>query len=476
MIKQWIKSKNTEHALRQKLKLYQNIIEKSDDIIWTADLNLHTTYISPSIEKKLGFTPEEMMAKDLEMQVTPSSYKAIMELLSKELEREQDENVDPERIINYEIEYYHKNGSILWYEVIASGLRDENRILTGIHGISRDITEKKLSDKRIRESEEKFRLLAENAGDVIYKVKIADEQYIYASPSVEKLLGYTTQEVLSLKVQDTLTSESYSKQRNSLIEALEKGKREAETLEVEAIRKDGRLIPIEVKATLVYDNLGNPVEILGVARDITERKRIEEEKEKLANDLKERVKELNCLYSISSIIEIPDISIEEKLQKIVNVLPPAWQYPDITCAKITIDEDEYKTVNYQETRWKQASEIIVTGTKAGVIEVCYLEERAEIIEGPFLQQERNLINAIAERLGRFIERMMFKKQVKILEGILPICSSCKKIRTPEGSYEQMESYITSHSEAYFSHGICPDCVKKLYPTINLAKNNSENKY
>jgi hypothetical protein len=56
-----------------------------------------------------------------------------------------------------------------------------------------------------------------------------------------------------------------------------------------------------------------------------------------------------------------------------------------------------------------------------------------------------------------------KKKLSVLEGILPICASCKRIRTEKGEYEQIEEYITEHSEASFSHGICPECAKKLYP-------------
>ena len=57
-------------------------------------------------------------------------------------------------------------------------------------------------------------------------------------------------------------------------------------------------------------------------------------------------------------------------------------------------------------------------------------------------------------------------EVKQLSGILPICASCKKIRDDAGYWKQIESYITSHSDAQFSHGICPECVKKLYPGLS----------
>jgi hypothetical protein len=56
-----------------------------------------------------------------------------------------------------------------------------------------------------------------------------------------------------------------------------------------------------------------------------------------------------------------------------------------------------------------------------------------------------------------------EKKVRVLEGILPVCASCKRIQNEKGEYEQIEKYVTEHSEASFSHGLCPECAKKLYP-------------
>ncbi len=121
-------------------------------------------------------------------------------------------------------------------------------------------------------------------------------------------------------------------------------------------------------------------------------------------DLSERVKELNCLYGISNLVDNPDISLEEIFQGVVDLIPPSWQYPEITCSRIILEDEEYKTVNFKETEWKQSSEIFVTGKRMGTLEVFYLEERPEIYEGPFLKEERHLIDEITDRLGMIIER------------------------------------------------------------------------
>ena len=141
----------------------------------------------------------------------------------------------------------------------------------------------------------------------------------------------------------------------------------------------------------------------GVDRDITKRKRAEESLRKQTHDLDERVKELNCLYGISKIRERPDIAFEEMLQEIVDLISSSWQYSAITCARIIIEGQEYKTKNFKETVWKQTSNIVVHGKRIGILEICYLEEKPESDEGPFLKEERSLISAIAERLGRVTE-------------------------------------------------------------------------
>ncbi|MCP4542587.1 MAG: GAF domain-containing protein [Chloroflexi bacterium] len=129
-------------------------------------------------------------------------------------------------------------------------------------------------------------------------------------------------------------------------------------------------------------------------------------------DLGERVKELNCLFSISNLVEERGVSLEAILEGSVDLIPPAWQYPEITCARLVFKDSEFETENFKVTTWKQASDIVVHSEPSGAVEVYYLEELPESDEGPFLKEERKLINAIAERLGRVIERMQAEEAVR----------------------------------------------------------------
>ncbi len=142
---------------------------------------------------------------------------------------------------------------------------------------------------------------------------------------------------------------------------------------------------------------------LELFRDISDRKRIEAELQKSHDALSERIKEINCLYSIFNLAEKMGISIDEILQGTLEIIPYAWQYPSITGAKIVVDGQELKTALFQNTAWSQNSDIVIKGQKIGSVEVCYLEEKPERDEGPFLREERDLLNTIGIQLGRIIE-------------------------------------------------------------------------
>ncbi len=132
-------------------------------------------------------------------------------------------------------------------------------------------------------------------------------------------------------------------------------------------------------------------------------KKSEKALQKHAHDLGKRIKELNCLYGISQLIANPDSTLESVFQGTVELIPPSWQYPDITCARITVEGNEFKTSNWKKSKWVQSTGIIAEKRKVGVIDVAYLEEKPEIDEGPFPKEERQLIDGLAKILGDFIE-------------------------------------------------------------------------
>jgi len=139
---------------------------------------------------------------------------------------------------------------------------------------------------------------------------------------------------------------------------------------------------------------------------------LEGEVNKRTADLRKRVKELNCLYGISRIIGEKISSLETIFKDVVHLIPDGFQYPDTACAKLTIDGNTYATPNWQQTPRKIANTITGQGKELGHLEVCYIEEKPERDEGPFLTEERSLLITICERLGKIIARYAAEEAAK----------------------------------------------------------------
>ncbi len=132
------------------------------------------------------------------------------------------------------------------------------------------------------------------------------------------------------------------------------------------------------------------------------------------DDLKERAKELNCLYEVEEIMSKPNLSLEDVFRRIVNTLPAGWQYADICQTRITYSDFEVQTEGFCDSPWLQHADILVQDEIVGRISVCYTEERPPADEGPFLKEERKLINTVADRLQHRILyanlKTVFEKQ------------------------------------------------------------------
>ena len=120
--------------------------------------------------------------------------------------------------------------------------------------------------------------------------------------------------------------------------------------------------------------------------------------------LRERVKELTCLYGIAQVAQRPGLTLEETLKGIVGLLPPAWQHPEIATARILLDGRACTTSDFQEGPHRQAAEILVGGARRGVVEVFYTRDKAGFVEGPFLKEEQSLIDTVAREVSLVVER------------------------------------------------------------------------
>lgn len=130
------------------------------------------------------------------------------------------------------------------------------------------------------------------------------------------------------------------------------------------------------------------------------------------HDLDKRVKELRCLYDIANITGAADISLHERFAKIVNILPGAFQYPEIASARITLNGMEFKTENYRKTNRMISADITVQGSKTGSVEISYIKTPPNTDSGLFSKEERLLLDAIAERLGAITEHRQAEEALK----------------------------------------------------------------
>ena len=129
-------------------------------------------------------------------------------------------------------------------------------------------------------------------------------------------------------------------------------------------------------------------------------------KNEVIHALRERVKELTALHSTVCILQNYGLSAREVLDRVVKLIPPAWQYPEVTAGRVIIGDCESRTLNFRRTRWLQACDFRISPALAGRIEVYYLKKMPVEAEGPFLAEERNLINSLADMLRVYFERKL----------------------------------------------------------------------
>lgn len=131
----------------------------------------------------------------------------------------------------------------------------------------------------------------------------------------------------------------------------------------------------------------------------------ETELSKVESALRERIKELNCLYVVSQLAERHFNSVDSLLQDLVNFLPYSWQYPEITCARILFKEKTYKSKSFKVTKWRQSSQIYIYSEPVGEVAMFYTKDCPPADEGPFLKEERALLNALTEQIGTIAARI-----------------------------------------------------------------------
>lgn len=249
---------------------YRLLAENATDVVWIMDMELNLKYVSPSIESVFGFSPDEAISHNLYETVPPDSMQKLADAF-----RFDPNETEPFKTRNIEIQIFHKSGSLVWVEMMVTYVLDDDGMPVEMLGLTTDITDRKLSEQKLLASEERYRLISDNATDVIWTMNI-DMQFTYISPSVMRLRGYTAPEAMAMPLEETLAAESldralktFQQEYSNIIE----GRTDRiVTVELEQICKNGSTVWTEVTIAPLQTKHNETVGMLGVTRDISIRK------------------------------------------------------------------------------------------------------------------------------------------------------------------------------------------------------------
>jgi PAS domain S-box-containing protein len=249
---------------------YRSLVEKARLALAVAQDGV-LRYVNPQVCALVGRAEEELLAKPMAQFIHPDDRERVLERHYKRLAGEQLPETDSYKIL-------HSDGSVRWVEISVKPLTWDGRPAT--LALLSDISEWVQAGQALAASEKRYRLLAEHSHDVIWSYDISSQKLTYVSPSVQKIFGYTVEEALAMPMEAWNTPESLATILSVLTEELEHDSKDklhrTREIELEQFRKDGQAISVGIVASFVRDAQGTPTGVVGVSRDISERKHAEE--------------------------------------------------------------------------------------------------------------------------------------------------------------------------------------------------------
>jgi PAS domain S-box-containing protein len=400
----------------------------------------------------LGYSKEEILAGTLNTVTHPDDIERGAQWIRKMISGDRSE---PE----FEKRYIHKDGHIVWCLIRAEWIKDNagSAKLSVVHIL--DITERKRVEDALRESEEWNKLILSTVLSGLIVIDADTRKIVQINETALKLIGLTNEQVVGNVCHHFICPAS---EKNCPI--LDRGKK-VDFSERVLLTADGS--QKEIIKTVSPVHLRGRNYLIESFVDITERKHVESEIQLLAQtlastkdcvsitDLDDKIIFVNDAFLQTyryaqvelvgqpiSILRSPNTSQEIANQIQAGTLAGGWYGEILNRRK---DGNDFSVELWTSVVKDNRGKVVAT---VGVAR--------EITERKRMEAEREqLVSELQEALAN----------IKTLGGLIPICASCKKIRDDQGFWNQLEKYIIDHSEARFSHGICPDCAKKLYPEL-----------
>ncbi len=373
---------------------FRSIFEGTDAIsIQGYDKNRRVIYWNPASEKLYGYSAEEAIGKQLEDLIIPDEMREpVISGIAAWI-------AGGPAVPSSELTLCRADGSsvnVYSSYILTQGANDQPEM----YCIDIDLTSSKQAEAEAHQRDlvidSVFQVLPDffflmDMDGTIQDYRAQEASSLYVPP--EAFLGKRMQDLLPPEVAD---------QFEENIDLVIQGESLA-TYEY-ALEIDDGLRQFEARLTLMPGR----EQLVAIVRDITEKKQIESERDGLLHVSGERLKELRCMFGLAESIRTSS-SLIQIFEKAVELIPQGWQYPEITCARLHFEQQEYVSEQFQETRWKQSADIVVAGNLLGTIEVFYLQECPERDEGPFLKEERELLNGLANTLSEAVRHVQSDK-------------------------------------------------------------------
>jgi PAS domain S-box-containing protein len=464
------KLKEANQALRQAEEKYRSIFENAVEGIFQTTVDGRYLAANRALARIYGYeSPEELMeaVSDLNRQfyVEPSRREEFIRLIGKE-----------GRTQEFESQVYCKDSSVIWISESARTVRDAGGGLIGFEGTTIDITGRKQAEEALRESEERFRSVAQSAIDAIV---VADSKgsIISWNKAAQTVFGYGEGEALGKPLTLLMPERFHDSHRRGLDRFLSAGKSDTigKTVEYVGKNKDGSEFPLEL--SLASWKTGEEVFFTGIIRDVTERKLAEEASKQAEEALRESEERFTAFMNNSPVVAWLKDPATWTYRYVNNAFEEVFGITREAISKKTdfdlwpeeiarqLRENDLRVMSSDKTIQTSEDVPLPDGTVHHWLVFKFplhtLSGKSFLAGTAVDITERRQAEEQRERL--ILELKDALANVRQLGRLLPICASCKKIRDDKGYWTQVEKYVMDHSDATFSHGVCPECAQKLYP-------------